>query len=270
MSVGFTERGRIRPLAERDRFGRAIERRDGVDFPFYDGVPVEISPWRWVAVWASCLVGLVVLTWFPQPDNLIAVVPRTLFVAIPLITLALVAGRHWPAIFRRVGARDVLAMVLFALLNIAVTFTVGAIVALLFPVSVNTTIAAAGDGGLLDTVALYLGSGIQLVGEEVFTLLPFVAVLYLLFAKAGLSRRAAVLLAWLASALWFGAAHLPTYDWNFAQSFLIIGSARIAFTLAYIRTKNLWVAAGAHIINDWVFITAAVVGVAVGAPALSR
>ncbi|GAA1805491.1 hypothetical protein GCM10009749_12000 [Agromyces neolithicus] len=31
--------------------------------------------------------------------------------------------------------------------------------------------------------------------------------------------------------------------------------ARIALTLAFIRTKNLWVSAGAHIINDWFFIT---------------
>ena len=35
--------------------------------------------------------------------------------------------------------------------------------------------------------------------------------------------------------------------------------ARIALTLAFIRTKNLWVAAGAHIINDWTFITISVI-----------
>lgn len=264
----FSERGRIRPLSDRDRFGRAIERRDGADLPFYDGVPVELTTSRWIAVWAACVAGFLVLTFFPQPGNLAAIVPRTLFVAIPLAVLALVAGRGWTALFRRVGWRDLLAMVAFALLNIAVTFTVGAVVGALTRVSPNPTIAAAGEAGWVDTVALYVGSGIQLVGEEVFTLLPFLAGLYLLFAKAGLSRRTAVVLAWVASALWFGAAHLPTYDWNAAQSFLVIGSARIAFTLAFIRTKNLWVAAGAHILNDWVFLTAAVAGLA-GASALA-
>ncbi|MFF2388671.1 CPBP family intramembrane glutamic endopeptidase [Agromyces sp. NPDC058104] len=264
----FSERGRLRPLTDRDRFGRAIERRDGADFPFYDGAPVELAPWRWGVVWAACVVGFLVLTFFPQPGNVVAIVPRTLFVAIPLAALALVAGRHWTAVFRRVGWRDLLAMAFFAVLNIAITFSVGTLVSTLFRVSPNTTIAAAGDAGEVDAVALYVGSGIQLVGEEVFTLLPFLAVLYLLFAKAGLSRRTAIVLAWIASALWFGAAHLPTYGWNVAQSFLIIGSARIAFTLAFIRTKNLWVAAGAHILNDWVFLTAAVAGLA-GASALT-
>ncbi|MFE6964850.1 CPBP family intramembrane glutamic endopeptidase [Agromyces sp. NPDC057679] len=267
-SVGFSEPGRIRPLTDRDRFGRVIERPDGADFPFYDGVPIELAVWRWVVVWAACIAGYLVLTFFPQPGNLVAIVPRTLFVAIPLAALALVGGRHWTALFRRVGRRDLLAMAYFALLNIVITFTVGAIVSMLFPVHPNTTIAAAGEAGSLDVVALYVGSGIQLVGEEVFTLLPFLAVLHLLFAKARLSRKAAVLLAWVASALWFGAAHLPTYDWNVAQAFLVIGSARIAFTLAFIRTKNLWVAAGAHILNDWVLLTVAVAGLA-GASALT-
>ena len=115
---------------------------------------------------------------------------------------------------------------------------------------------------MADTVALYVGSGIQLVGEEIFVVLPFLALMYFLFAKAGVSRKTAIVLAWIISAIWFGAAHLPTYDWNVVQAIVVIGSARIALTLAYIRTKNLWVSAGAHIINDWVFITVAVVSAA--------
>ena len=49
------------------------------------------------------------------------------------------------------------------------------------------------------------------------------------------------------------------------QAIVVIGSARIALTLAFIRTKNLWVSAGAHIINDWVFITVAVIAAAAAA-----
>ena len=96
-------------------------------------------------------------------------------------------------------------------------------------------------------------------------MLPFLALMYFLFAKAGVSRKTAIVLAWIISAVWFGAAHLPTYDWNWVQAIIIIGSARIALTLAFIRTKNLWVSAGAHIINDWAFITFAVVEAAAAA-----
>jgi membrane protease YdiL (CAAX protease family) len=67
----------------------------------------------------------------------------------------------------------------------------------------------------------------------------------------GRSRRTGVLIALAGSSLLFRAAHLPTYDWHWGQAFGIIGTARVVLTLAYIWTKNLWVSAGAHVINDW-------------------
>ncbi|AHK35184.1 CPBP family intramembrane glutamic endopeptidase [Rhodococcus opacus] len=129
----------------------------------------------------------------------------------------------------------------------------------LFDVASNEAVDDAGKASALDTVAFYVGTGIQLVGEEVFTMIPFLAVMYFLFAKAKLSRKTAIVVAWLLSAVWFGAAHLQTYDWNFAQAFIVIGGARLVLTLAYIRTKNLWVSTGAHIINDWTLFTQAIV-----------
>ena len=68
----------------------------------------------------------------------------------------------------------------------------------------------------------------------------------------------------LLSAVWFGAAHLPTYDWNFAQCFLIIGIARLVLNLAYYRTKNILVSTGAHVLNDWIEFTIVSVGTATG------
>ena len=32
---------------------------------------------------------------------------------------------------------------------------------------------------------------------------------------------------------------------------VLIGIARLVLTLAYVLTKNIWVSAGAHILNDW-------------------
>ncbi|KQZ10715.1 peptidase [Agromyces sp. Root1464] len=258
MTAEATTPGTLRPLSEHDRFGRLIERRDGADFPYYNGVPVELSAVKWIIVWLAVAAGFAALIFIPTPNNLGALLPRTLFVVIPLAVLALVAGRAWTAIFRRVRLVDVGNMFFFAALNIVLTFVIGGIVSLIFPVAPNATIAGAGAGGVVDTIALYVGSGIQLIGEEIFVVLPFLALTYFLFAKAGLSRKTAIILAWIISAIWFGAAHLPTYDWNWVQAIVIIGSARIALTLAFIRTKNLWVSAGAHIINDWVFITVSV------------
>jgi Type II CAAX prenyl endopeptidase Rce1-like len=59
----------------------------------------------------------------------------------------------------------------------------------------------------------------------------------------------------VATAIWFGAAHLPTYDWNFVQAIVAIGLARIALSIAFIRTKNILVSFGAHLLNNWVTFT---------------
>ncbi|MFE5703172.1 CPBP family intramembrane metalloprotease [Rhodococcus sp. ACS1] len=247
------------PASPGDRFGPLIERRDDTDFPFYNGTPTALSTRQWILMWVSVVVGFAALVLIPQPGNLVALIPRILFVGIPLVVLAMVTREHWTALFRKVHGRDVLTMIGFAVLNLVVTSALALIVQALFGVASNEAVEDAGKGGVLDTAAFYVGTGIQLVGEEVFTIVPFLALLYFLYAKAKLSRKTAIVLAWLLSAVWFGAAHLQTYDWNFAQAFIVIGGARLVLTLAYIRTKNLWVSTGAHIINDWTLFTQAIV-----------
>jgi hypothetical protein len=44
------------------------------------------------------------------------------------------------------------------------------------------------------------------------------------------------------------------------QSFVIIGSARLVLSLAYMKTKNLWVSTGAHILNDWSLLGLSLLG----------
>ena len=147
-----TTTGRLRPVTENDRFGRLIERRDGADFPYYNGVPVELSTFKWIIVWLAVAAGFAALIFIPTPNDLGALLPRTLFVVIPLAVLALVAGRAWTAIFRRVRLVDVGNMFFFAALNIALTFLIGALVALVFPVAPKTVIADAGSAGVAETV----------------------------------------------------------------------------------------------------------------------
>ncbi|WP_305092118.1 CPBP family intramembrane glutamic endopeptidase [Prescottella sp. R16] len=251
---------RHEPVPSVERFGHLVERDDDADFPFYNGTPTTLSVGQWVAAWAAVAVGFVALTQIPAPNNLVDLIPRALFVVIPLGVFALIAREHWTALFRRLTGRDVVLMFGIAALNIAVTAVLGVIVGALFGASGNTAADDVGKDGTLDVVAFYVGTAIQLLGEEIFTMLPFLALLYVLYAKAKLSRKTAIVLAWLISAVWFGAAHLPTYDWNVAQAFVVIGGARIVLTLAYIRTKNLWVSTGAHIINDWVMFTPSIIG----------
>jgi membrane protease YdiL (CAAX protease family) len=237
-----------------ERFGQAIERRDGRDFPYYNGDPTSVASWKWVVIVLACLAGFAALLFIPAPNNVWSLIPRILFPAIPMAVFIALVRPHWRAIFHPIAGRDVLTIIVFWLLNLVVSSIVGLIVKALFGANANPVEAGIASGGPLDVVAFYVGTGIQLFGEEVFTILPFLAVMCWL-SKAGMSRKSAMILAWFITAAWFGAAHLPTYGWNVAQALLVIGVARLVLTLAYIRTKNILVSTGAHILNDWTEFT---------------
>lgn len=122
----------------------------------------------------------------------------------------------------------------------------------LFGAATNPSVSALAEMTSGERVAFFAKTVPQLFGEEILSILPFLAVLYAMHAKAGMGRKPAILVAWLLTAIVFGAAHLPTYDWNFMQCFVIIGVARRVLLLPYIKTKNIWVSTGAHILTDWI------------------
>lgn len=221
------------------------------DFPFYNGKPVEIDGPGWLLVIVSLAGALLVLTLVPLrtfPYNLI---PALLFVAVPVLALRKVAGPHWNCLFRPVGFRSVGLMVLFGVATLLGSMAMGLVLQQFFELYSNPVADAIAAMSATQVSATLLVTGIQLVGEELFGILPFLAVLWLCVQRLHLSRRLGIVIAVVVSSLLFGAAHLPTYDWHFAQSLIGIGFARLILTLAYIVTRNLWVSAGAHIINDW-------------------
>lgn len=180
------------------------------------------------------------------------------FVGLPLLGLAIAAPVRWKAIFGRVGLREVKLMFVFALLNIVISMAIGAVIKTFGTVTANATIADAANLDGPQLFNFFAKVALQLLGEELITILPFLALLAYFHAKAGLGRNAAILAAWLISALAFGLIHLPTYNWNIVQCVVVIGSARLVLTLAYVWTKNIWVSTGAHIINDWSLIASTV------------
>ncbi len=234
----------------------------GRDFPFYNGVPTDLTGGQWLlllALLAAAFALLIVpISWPGGTAGTFA--PAVLFPVIPLVGLSLLSKGNAGRLFGAVGWREIKSMVLFALLNLAVTMVVGAIVKATIGATANQAIATANSLAPGELVLFLAKTAVQLVGEEVLTILPLLALLQWLVSRCGIGRAASVFWAWLLTAVLFGAVHLPTYDWNWAQCLLIIGTARLVLSLAYIKTKNLWVSAGAHMLNDWVLIVMNVVG----------
>ena len=256
-----------RALAPTERLGR-LEDPVG-DFPFYNGAPVGLSPWQWCLVMAGVVVGFAVLIWpVAWPGGpLGAGLPAVLFAAIPLFVLSRVAPGHWRVLFGKVGWRELRLMVGFALLNIVITMCVGLIVSSFVDVASNSAGGQLAAMGTAERFAFFAKMAPQLLGEEVMTVLPFLLVLTLLTQHFGVGRKRAVVGAWLVSSLLFGLVHLPTYDLNWVQCIVIIGTARIVLTMAWLLTKNLWVSTGAHILNDWLIFGFGLLGAGLAAQA---
>lgn len=232
------------------------------DFPFYNGAPTVITGAQWLLVMVATglAFGLLIapIAWPGGAAG--AWIPALLFPAIPLAALAWVAPEGWRSIFGKVGVRELRLMLGFALLNIAVSMGVGTLVQAYFGVSAN---AAAAQLAVLDgaeRVQYFARMAPQLLGEELVTLLPFLALMHWLTNRCGTGRKKAIVAAWLLSALVFGLLHLPTYNWNWVQCVAIIGSARLVLSLPWIMTKNIWVSTGAHIANDWLLFSLSLLG----------
>lgn len=155
----------------------------GKDFPFYNGAPTPISGGQWLLVLAILVAGFLVLALpIRWPSELFAqIAPAVVMPLLPLLALAYVAPRHWTAIFGRVGARDVKLMIGFALLNILVSMSVGAIFFALSAVTSNAATARLGDLDAPGRILFFLKTVPQLFGEEVLTILPFLALMQLLW-----------------------------------------------------------------------------------------
>jgi len=249
------------PLRPNERFARLED--PGSDFPFYNGVPASISAGQWLLVLLAVVVGFLALALpidWPGGTTLGQFIAAVLMPALSIVALAYVAPGHWQAIFGKVGGREIRLMVGFALLNILVSMSVGAIVHTLTTVTPNGSTAELGHLDSAGLVAFFAKTIPQLFGEEVITLLPFLAIMQLFSRGFGVGRKGALVAAWLLTALMFGLVHLPTYGWNWIQCIVVIGSARLVLTLPWILTKNIWVSTGAHIINDWLLFAMSLLG----------
>ncbi|WP_347309949.1 CPBP family intramembrane glutamic endopeptidase [Defluviimonas sp. SAOS-178_SWC] len=243
-----------------------LERPDD-DFPFYRGQPVWLSTGAWLLVLLAVALGFLELLYGPGlvsagPARFVVVF---LYVAMPLAVLSLVAGQHWRALFRPIRAIDFLWMIGFAILNLLVTLVTGTIMTRLIETTANKAVAGASQLAGSDLLLFFAQTGVQLVGEEVMSILPFLALMYWLCGRGGMRRKRAIIVAALIVAALFAVEHLPTYNWNLLQALLGVGVARIVLLLPYIMTKSLAVSAGAHILNDWMFFGVSILGSAMAA-----
>lgn len=227
------------------------------ELPFADrGVPAPAA-WRWAFALFSVAAGAACLMLGERTFGLVFAV--TLFVSLPLAGIVILTAGRPGRVFMRPSGRDIAVGFGFGLLNLLAIPFLGWLASRAIPMAanpVNETLAA-----VTPTTApgFFAITGLQLIGEELVTVVPFFAVLAL-SRRLGLGRGPAITIAALVAALTFSAMHFPTYQWHMLQAVLIIGGARLILLGAYLRTRNLWSSVIAHVFNDWTLFGVVLLG----------
>lgn len=161
-------------------------------------------------------------------------------------------GNYTKKLFRPLYKKDILTIIIFAVLSMIVSSTLSGLVGV-FSGEVNANPTVVSQGGT-DALPQFLWSRfltiIQLFGEEFIALIPFLACLTFFYRRNPYNRKRAVWLALIISSIIFGLLHLPTYQWDFTQCIIVIGLRRIVDSLSYIKTKNLLVTYIVHVVYD--------------------
>jgi hypothetical protein len=242
-----------------------FERTD-CDLPYYREAPDGFNLTGWLMVMCSVAAAFVVLTSTQLlfHSGFAGFIPPLLFILIPLVAVAAVAGPRAPlALFRPLALRDIGIIILFFVLNAIMTVAVGLLITGLFHTAVNPAGDMVASASASDKILFFGWTGVQLLGEEIFTILIFLGALTLL--NRVMSRKVALCLAALIAAIIFALVHLPTYQWNMAQALVGLIPVRLVLLLPYIITRNIWVSTGVHVLNDWtIFGMSAIAGMDAG------
>lgn len=235
------------------------------DIPFYNGEPVRISPLGWCVILALSATGFAALIAAPTlaPGRLSGWIGIALLVSLPLVGLRMAVGEHWKALFPRPTTRDIWIGLIFGPCTLLVSMIVALGVMRVDLTVANPAIEILPQLHGADLALFIAATAPQLLGEELATIIPLIALLTFLTVRCGVSRRVAIFGAWTGSAALFGALHLSTYQWHLGQALLIIGTARLVLTVPYLITKNVWSSTIAHVTNDWLIFAIILAGAAI-------
>jgi hypothetical protein len=178
------------------------------------------------------------------------------FTAVPLLALYRIGPGLWRTLLRRPRLKDVFWVIAFLVLTLVVVFGAAAVMSAFAPVVPNKVVDVDLSGPDATTwLAVWIS--IQLVGEELVTILPLLAVMQFSYARHR-SRRRALLWGWVISSLVFALLHLPAYQWNLLQVVMVILPLRMALSVPYLVTRNLWVSYAVHLAYDAILLTLAI------------
>jgi membrane protease YdiL (CAAX protease family) len=168
-----------------------------------------------------------------------------LFLLLNIAGLEWSAKRNWRLLFRKVMLKDWKIIIGFT----ALTFVASYFDATFFKWAFGAPVVNHMDTANLSTLIINLIEGLfQLFGEEFIAIIPFLAFVSL-GKRFKLNQTFVLTAAVILSSIVFGMAHTWTYG-GLIHGIIGVGISRIAITMSYVKTKNLWVSYIVHYLFD--------------------
>ncbi|MCC3868033.1 type II CAAX prenyl endopeptidase Rce1 family protein [Terrisporobacter mayombei] len=115
------------------------------------------------------------------------------------------------------------------------------------------------NGSILDSFVMLFKTIFMIAGEEILVILPLIIFISLLVHKTKISQSKAVIISTIITAIIFGAIHLPTYQWNMFQCFLVVALTRIPFTIVSLKSDSIIPGMIGHIGFDWIIFAGMII-----------
>ena len=219
------------------------------DFPFYNGNPISFTYSQGTFL---LLVSILTVVMYQVIGKSMPTFVQPIFnIIFPLGAIMLVVKSNWTKIFRKIRFKDILLIIGVVIFNFIVNMLIGIIMSKFAGAGANPAVNLIQENSLAENIVFFLKMIPMLLGEELITIIPFLVILAFATKVLKFSRKKAIILAWILSAIIFGALHLPTYNWNIAQAVLGISVSRLVLTFPYVKTKNIWTSLIVHVLNDW-------------------
>lgn len=219
------------------------------DFPFYNGNPINFTPFQ---SWFLLIVSVGSVVFFEVGASFLPKFMHPFInIIIPLGAFAIVVKSNWTKIFRKIYFKDILLVFGVLIVSLIVSSISGFLLSKYAGATANPAAVSLSGNSTFENIMFMVKLIPMLFGEELITIIPFLVILQFATKNLKLSRKQAITIAWIVSAIIFGALHLKTYNWNIIHAIVGIGIARLVLTLPYIKTKNIWISTFVHVLNDW-------------------
>ncbi|MGG5357887.1 MULTISPECIES: CPBP family intramembrane glutamic endopeptidase [unclassified Enterococcus] len=235
-----------------------------LDYPYTYGEKSEFDLFAWFKIFSIAILAFFTLSFFfgDVVDLLrdsfptlikkytieITIFSGILYLLMNLAGLEWAAKKNWKLLFKKLTFKDLKIVIGFTILTFLVSILIdGHLFQWIFGVNAKNPVVAS-DVTLTATITTLIEASFQVVGEEFVAIIPFLLVVSL-GKRLHFSQTLTLAIAIVISSLIFGMAHTWTYG-GLLQGIVAVFFSRIVMTMAYVKTKNLWVSYLVHYLFD--------------------